>query len=148
MFATHLFRSGVVVLGSDEVYASDSYTNDVAIGARITNLDDREAILSAFPSDIKIGALDGMKGYLNRDGGWAFATQGITKMTDRVRYMGGTVIGAKDARELLRVNGRTTGVKCSDGTIMDADLVVIASGSWTASSFSELDLETSCLATG
>lgn len=141
-------ESGVVVLGSDEVYASDSYTNDVAIGARITNLDDRKAILSAFPSDVKIGALDGMKGYLNRDGGWAFATQGITKMTDRVRSMGGTVIGAKDARELLRVNGRTTGVKCSDGTTMDADLVVIASGSWTASSFSELDLETSCLATG
>ena len=92
--------------------------------------------------------MEGVKGFLNRDGGWAFAAQGITKMTERVLSMGGKVIGGKDARGLLKVDGRTSGVKCSDGTTMNADLVVIASGSWTASSFIEIDLKTSCLATG
>ena len=92
--------------------------------------------------------MEGVKGFLNRDGGWAFAAQGITKMTECVLSMGGKVIGGKDARGLSKVGGRTTGVKCSDGTTMNADLVVIASGSWTASSFTDLDLENSCLATG
>lgn len=141
-------ESGVVVLGSNEAYASESFANDVAIGAHVLKLDGREAIQSAFPSEVNIGAMEGMKGFLNRDGGWAFAAQGITKMTERVLSMGGKVIGGKDARGLSKVGGRTTGVKCSDGTTMNADLVVIASGSWTASSFTDLDLENSCLATG
>ena len=43
---------------------------------------------------------------------------------------------------------RTVGVKCADGTQYAADVVVIAAGSWTPSSFPKLDLMGKCLATG
>ncbi|THH18114.1 hypothetical protein EW146_g2820 [Bondarzewia mesenterica] len=142
-------ESGVLVLGSNEApYATDSFANDVELGARITKLDHGKSIRSVIPSKVEVGPLDGLTGYLNRDGGWAYAAQGVSRMMERVRSMGGTVLGGKAAKKLLSTGGRTSGIECADGTIFRADLVILATGSWTASSFVELDLDTSCLATG
>lgn len=138
------------MLGSKEApYGAKSYENDIAAGVRVTKLDTGATISSVLPPNIKSGSLDNLAGYLNHDGGWAYASQGISLMTERVKEMGGKLLTGKAAHKLLRreEDGRTLGVECKDGTRFEAALTVLATGSWTASTFSEFDLG-HCLATG
>ena len=151
--AERLSRSGVLVLGSSsdisiDNYATKYYENDVVIGSRLHALKDGEAIRSVFPKGVNVASFEKSSGYLNLDGGWANAAQGIQFMTARVVAFGGKVIPGKSVVKLLRENGRTSGVQFSDGTTYDATLVVLATGSWTASSFPDLDFTGKCIATG
>lgn len=142
---------GVLALDSadDRLYASKGYTNDVAIGARTIKFssgDDDAAMRTAvFPDNVKIGsAFDGAFGYVNLDSGWASATRGIEMLMSRVIALGGKVMGGKAVTGLIRsLDGRTSGVTLADGSSISAYLVVIASGSWTASTFRRdlLDLD-------
>ncbi|KAI0057880.1 FAD dependent oxidoreductase [Artomyces pyxidatus] len=142
-------ESGVLVLGSKTApYASEAYLNDVALGARITDLENDNAIRAVFPPEIKTGTFENTAGYLNMDGGWAFAAQGVSKMTAQVVAMGGHLLAGKHVTGLLRENGKTVGVKLHDGATIAADLVIIATGSWTASTFHDVDLSEKCLSTG
>ncbi|KAI0317135.1 FAD dependent oxidoreductase [Amylostereum chailletii] len=142
-------QSGVLVLGSEDgPYARDAYENDRTIGARVTELANTEAIRSVIPSGLRTGSFHGSSGYHNMDGGWAFAAQGVSKMMAQVEKFGGKVIPGKAAAGLVKEDGRVVAVSCADGSVFDGDVVVLASGSWTASSFPELDLNTQCLATG
>jgi glycine/D-amino acid oxidase-like deaminating enzyme len=67
-------------------------------------------------------------------------------MMDKVIALGGRVLAGKDAETLLQHEGKTSGVRCADGTVFRAQVVILATGSWTASSFPDLRLE--CVATG
>ena len=97
---------------------------------------------AVLPDAVKTGpAFEGAYGYLNLDSGWAFATRGIEMLMSRVIALGGKVVGGKAVTGLVRRGGRTSGVTLADGSSIDACLVVIASGSWTASTFRDLDLE-------
>lgn len=69
-------------------------------------------------------------------------------MTSKVISLKGKVLPGKNVTKIIKQNGRTIGVECSDGVIYDASLLVIATGSWTHSAFPELDLRPRCLATG
>ncbi|KAF7979042.1 hypothetical protein HWV62_44039 [Athelia sp. TMB] len=144
---------GVLVLGSmshedKNAYMIKAYENDRTLGCRAEFYPDPKAIRSAFSNSVPISSLDDYFAYLNRDGGWASSAQGVKIMIDMVRAKGGSVITGKGATKLLRKDGKTSGVKCADGTTYDADLVVLAAGSWTASAFSDLNLHGKCLATG
>ncbi|KAI0036149.1 FAD dependent oxidoreductase [Vararia minispora EC-137] len=144
-------ESGVLVIGAStnpSEAGAAAYANDVAIGARLTRLTDAQAIHSMFPTGVSLGPFTGIQGYLNQDGGWAFAAQGVAKLLERVKALGATVVSGKAATELVRREERAIGVRCADGEIFGADLIVLASGSWTACSFPELDLGLRCLATG
>ncbi|KAA1470565.1 FAD dependent oxidoreductase [Dentipellis sp. KUC8613] len=142
-------ESGVLVLGSGGTsYATQSYLNDVALGSRIKLLENAESIHAVFPSDVRTGAFENYQGYLNLDGGWARAADGVSRMTAAVVALGGRVISGKPAVGLLKEGQKVTGVRCSNGEEINADLVVIAAGSWTASSFTELNVGHECLATG
>lgn len=133
----------------DRLYASKAYTNDVALGARTIKFssgDDDDAMRTVFPDGVKTGsAFDGAFGYVNLDSGWAFATRGIEMLMSRVIALGGKVMGGKAVTGLIRPpDGRTSGVTLADGSSISARLVVIASGSWTASTFRrdlQLDLD-------
>ncbi len=146
-------RCGVLVLGgaNEQLYSSKAYTNDVATGVRTVKFSSGDAVRAAVsPPDVQTGAsLERAPGYLNLDSGWALAARGIEKLTARVIALGGRVVGGKAVTGLVREDGRTTtGVRLADGSCMGARLVVIASGSWTASTFRELDLREKCLSTG
>ncbi|KAK7691747.1 hypothetical protein QCA50_005147 [Cerrena zonata] len=105
-------ESGVVVIGSGSVsYADKAYENDVSFGSRIDSLDTSEAIRSCFPSDVKTAAFEGMSGYLNRDGGWAFAAQGVRLLQSKVESLGGKVLPAKPVSNLIQKDGKTCGVQ-------------------------------------
>ncbi|EGO00698.1 hypothetical protein SERLA73DRAFT_50792 [Serpula lacrymans var. lacrymans S7.3] len=159
-WGTTYHESGVVVLdppaavgeGPIESYADMSFDNDVEIGARVRRLEDSTAVRSVFPSSVassgRLAPLSDATGYLASDGGWAEAAQGVSLMTSRVVALGGRVVPGKTAEGLVREDGATKGVRCTDGSLFYADLVVLAAGSWMASSFPELNLDTKCLATG
>lgn len=95
--------------------------------------------------------------YMNYDGGWAHAEAGISRAIDRVRALGGTVLAGKKVVELLKepmIDGnqsnslKTKGVRCADGSEFNADIVILATGAWTASDFPDMSLNEKCLATG
>ncbi|KAF8633404.1 hypothetical protein AX17_004575 [Amanita inopinata Kibby_2008] len=147
-------ESGVVVLGSSsaeesgKAYADESYKNDVALGARVRQLNGGDAIRSVFPSRVHTAPFSHRMGYVNYDGGWADASQGLSMMIQKVKSLNGKFITGKTACGLVRRNGRTVGVKCTDGSAYEAAMVILAVGSWTASTFTQLSLEKRCLATG
>lgn len=68
--------------------------------------------------------------------------------------MGGRLVVGKRAKNLIRnEHGKTIGVRCEDAVsgdtdILEGDVVVLALGAWTNSTFPELNLTGSCLATG
>lgn len=133
---------------SDSTYVDEAYKNDIALGASVKVLRDGDAIRSVFPTQIRTSSFEGSAGFLNHDGGWANAGQGLARMIDHVKKLNGKFLPGKKVAKLCRENGQTTGVQCSDGSILDATLVIVASGSWTPSAFSELELGQVCLATG
>lgn len=142
-------ESGVLVVGFDESeYASAAYINDMAVGARTVNLAIPGAVKKFFP-DIPLGFTSSVTGYINYDGGWVESSEAIKKLGHHVESFGGKIVLGKAVAGLTKnETGVTNGVTCEDGTHYDADIVVLASGSWTASTFPELDLNDFCLATG
>lgn len=87
-------------------------------------------------------------GYLNIDGGWVYSTGGVERAMQLVRELGGQIIPGKEVISLIKSGHMTKGVKCGDGNEFAADVVVLATGSWTASAFPELHLGERAHATG
>ncbi|KAF8270483.1 FAD dependent oxidoreductase [Lactarius quietus] len=145
---------GVLVLGAasdSAIYSFKAYANDVATGMRTVQFNSGSAVRDAlFRADVKTGAaFDRTPGYVNLDSGWAHAARGVEQLTARVTELGGRVVCGAAVTGLVRDEGQTTtGVRLADGSSMHARLVVLASGSWTASTFRELDLREKCLSTG
>lgn len=141
----------MLVLGSpDSVvdYKDKSYQNDLEMGLRIMPLDDRTAIQQVFPPEAHVGNFSHHTGYLNRDGGWANAGHGISLLITKITALNGKIIGGKNATELIRQGQKTIGLRCTDGTVFETDLVVLATGSWTGSSFPDLSMGNIFRATG
>ena len=142
--------------GNKGTYADDSYRNDVDLGCRARVLSTRDAIQACFPPLAKIPTerLDSCIGYLNQDGGWVNAAKGLSILLKRVQALNGTVLPNKNvvklsAQEKTSKYGRhTIEIQCSDSAVLTADLVIVATGSWTASAFPDLAIGNACLATG
>ena len=66
----------------------------------------------------------------------------------QVIALGANIHTNKCATELIRKDEKTIGVRCTDDSEYYADLVILSTGSWTPSSFPELNLQEQCLATG
>ena len=111
-------------------------------------LENGDQIRSVFPSDVRTATFSECSGYLNRDGGWANAGQGLSMLLNEVIALKGKVLPGKSVQRILRRDGKAIGIQCADGSIFDAGLIIIATGSWTPSAFPELDLAHMCLATG
>ena len=141
-------------MGRDEAgYTRASYANDITLGVRVSNLEDEERRKAVFPDGVELGTAftDNCFAYLNRDGGWVYAEGGTRRALENVRALGGTVVGGKAVKGLIKENGetgRTTGVRCTDESVYSAELVVLAAGSWTPSTFPEPMQQSQCLATG
>jgi sarcosine oxidase/L-pipecolate oxidase len=147
-----VIRSGVLLVGSKNSqsrYLEDAYQIDKNLGTRLEFLTDADAFRNVFPANIELGPLSDAVGYLNHDGGWVNASKGIRVIAARVLALGAKIHTGKAVEALLcREDGRTVGVRCVDGTEYRADVVILATGSWTASAFPELKLHNQCLATG
>lgn len=134
-------------------YTRASYVNDLALGVRVVNLEDGERRKDVFGGGVELGTTltRDCFAYLNLDGGWVYAEGGTRRALENVKALGGTVIGGKTVKELVKENGgtgKTTGVLCTDDSVYSAELVVLAAGSWTSSTFPESVPQSQCLATG
>ncbi|KAJ7209719.1 FAD dependent oxidoreductase [Mycena pura] len=144
-------ESGVLVLGSpDCADYTHKYLNDVEMGVRVVPLNTSAALREAFPPEVRVGSLSDYSGYLNKESGWANASQGVSVLMSKVTALNGKIVPGKTAMELIRPGPslKTTGVRCSDGTVFEADLVVLATGSWTASVFPDVSTGNTYCATG
>lgn len=144
-------------------YAGLAYANDQVIGARLHTLDSELAASSSrissqlFAPETNVNPAihaKGTRNYVNLDGGWANAQQGVEMLSKEVIRLGGRLIVGKRAKNLIRdEQGKTTGVRCEDAVsgaeeTLRGDVVVLALGAWTNSTLPELNLTGSCLATG
>ncbi|KAI0753075.1 FAD dependent oxidoreductase [Daedaleopsis nitida] len=129
-------------------YIDEAYKNDLAHGARVDTLESAEAVRAIFPENVNVALPEDARGFLNHDGGWAFASQGVARMMEMITSLGGKILAGKAVVELARASGRVVGVHCADGSVFDTDLLVLSVGSWTASGFPDLGLDGQCLATG
>lgn len=136
-------------------YADESFINDLELGCSLLPLPDPVSLRSVFPPNVRTGSFEGdglvyyrRTGYLNRDGGWADAGQGVSILLSEVQKLGVNVLSGKSVSNIQWNNGKANGVSCADGATYDADLVVLATGSWTPSTFRDLGLEGRCLSTG
>jgi sarcosine oxidase/L-pipecolate oxidase len=147
-------RSGFLVASPDSTaYGSLSLKNDLAAGARVERISTPEELQAAkiFPEGLELGDLLNPPMLHNFEGGWAEAAEGVKRCIELVREMGGKVIGGKKAVGVTRgegEGGKVNGVRFEDGSVMDADIVVLATGSWTAPSFPDLKLDKHVFASG
>ncbi|KIJ52363.1 hypothetical protein M422DRAFT_74013 [Sphaerobolus stellatus SS14] len=140
-------ESGVLLRGGYGSYGNLALANDKSCSVHIQEFQNGEELRSIYSPNIELGPLllDKFEGYLNKDSGWAKARQGVELAIEQVRRLGGRVEGNKQVVGILP-DGQ--GVKLSDGTEMKAELAVIATGSWTPSTFGSLGLSDRVLATG
>jgi sarcosine oxidase/L-pipecolate oxidase len=115
-------------------------------GLRLQKLANSAAIRQCFTEDIAVGEIS--HGYLNRDSGWADAGKATLLLTQKVIALGGKVISGKRCVKLVRKDGKTEGVECHDGTIVESSLVILATGPWSPSVFPELEYKDRSHATG
>lgn len=146
-------RSGVVLTddtSEQSHYTQSAYKNDVALGIRVKPLSDVAAMKECFPSGIPLGP-SLSSGFLNSDGGWAWAAGAISRLLVKVKELGAEVRTSAGVKEVVfdkSGSGRATGVKLTSGEVLEGDSVIIATGSWTPSNFPGLGLSSKVLATG
>ncbi|TRM69123.1 FAD dependent oxidoreductase [Schizophyllum amplum] len=151
MYKDAYHECGVLVVGSNgqSSYKDAAFGHDKAMGLDLSDLPTPEALQSSLPKDIGAGTFEGYTGYLNRNGGWAMASQGLELLTEEARTLGAKILTGKTVGQLIRKDGQTKGVICTDGSTYEASLVVLATGAWTGSAFNaDLDCTPMCTATG
>ncbi|OIW25125.1 FAD dependent oxidoreductase [Coniochaeta ligniaria NRRL 30616] len=129
-------------------YVRASWENAVALGAqdpelasRIRLLPDADAIREA----VGTGGSSGSRGYINGYAGWADAEKSMAWLYERVRRTGRVTFVSGTVASLEHADDTVTGAKLDDGRTLSADLVILATGAWTASL---LDLSGQATATG
>ncbi|KAG8955665.1 hypothetical protein FRC04_007656 [Tulasnella sp. 424] len=112
-------------------YCKAAQVNDVASGAVVAPLTD-------MPATSPLTHFREASGYLNKSSGWADAEGGTKALLMKVQALGGKVLGGKTVVSALfdSTTNAVTGVKLQDGEEIPADVVVLATGSWTPSFFS------------
>ncbi|RKU48662.1 hypothetical protein DL546_009388 [Coniochaeta pulveracea] len=132
--------------GADYVRAS--YENAVALNrdepdlaSRIRMLTDVNAIREA----VGTGGASGTSGYINGYAGWADAEKSMAWLFDRVKRTGRVGFVNGTVSSLTHTDGTVTGARLEDGRNLTADLVILATGAWTATL---LDLSGQATATG
>jgi sarcosine oxidase / L-pipecolate oxidase len=131
-------RSGVLVLRGTTAYGAAALSNDVNHGADIL-LGNDPLIRSSFPEDAAV--LSNLEhAYLNQNGGWANATVAMTRMIALAKQLGAQFLTGHALDDLVfktepgKKGQRVVGIKTANGTVLDADVVILAMGAWTASS--------------
>lgn len=114
---------------------------------RVKELHSGEDVRSLFSPGVPLGSglVGPFEGYINIDSGWAKAQQGVEIAMELVLKLGGRILADK---RVTRITSEGNGVTLEDGTELKADLILIATGAWTPSTFGDLGLADRILATG
>ncbi|KAL1877335.1 hypothetical protein VTK73DRAFT_8788 [Phialemonium thermophilum] len=120
--------------------------HDPQFAGRIRELPDAAAIREA----VGTGGSSGSWGYVNETAGWADAAKSMAWLYERVRRTGRVSFVRGTVTRLVSnyddgSSATVTGIELSDDRTLSADLVMLATGAWTASL---LDLGGQAVATG
>ncbi|KAJ9144153.1 FAD dependent oxidoreductase [Pleurostoma richardsiae] len=132
-YGKHYHQTGFVMLaeGLNLAYIERSKQTSRQLDNTLQEYDDARQIRDIFPS---IQAqLDGLKGYVNPQGGWADAEARIRQLSVQCTLRGVSFITGPRGRVLsLRYNGgRVAGVNVAEGDPILASQVILATGAWT-----------------
>lgn len=133
---------------SAKEYARKSYANVRQIeGDNVVFLPSKEDVLGVVPAYGE--TLDVAGGYVNWGSGWSDAAASVRFAKEQLDRDGKVVFRTGDVQRVLHDSSgakpRATGVALADGSVLTADLVVLAAGAWTPKL---VDLRGKAVATG
>ncbi|WBW70846.1 L-pipecolate oxidase [Schizosaccharomyces osmophilus] len=135
LFQNHFHPSGLLLLGpNDSMYRDASFDNLSAMGTackKIRNTEDVRSFYSAWYTEL--GAHQ--RGYVNQLSGWADAEESVKSVANYLIQQGVTFVCGPSGtvKELITQDDKVVGVEILNGEKRSADLVVLATGAWTAS---------------
>ena len=113
-------------------------SNDISCGADVLQ-GNVPLVRSRFPEDAAI--LSNLEqAYFNQNGGWADAAAALTRMIALAKELGAQFLTGHALDDLVfktepgMKEQRVVGIKTANGKVLDADIVILAMGAWTASS--------------
>jgi sarcosine oxidase subunit beta len=126
-----------VIVGQDNVGPlKDNVAMHQALGIDVDLIDARQ-LIEMWPmmnvEDVALAAYEPR-------GGFADATQLALHYSKRARDAGARVRQNASVARILAADGLATGVELSDGEVVEADLVVVAAGWWSAALLAGLDV--------
>lgn len=130
-------ESGLVLVSNKgvqgEYYVRESHANVCKL---MSAAGDHSAIRelktrSEIDSAVGTGGGNGDCGYINHRSGWADAEAGMRWLRSQVGASERVTFLQGEAQSLLKADKKVTGVKLQDGSTVEAELVVLATGAWT-----------------
>ncbi|WVQ71090.1 hypothetical protein IAR50_000615 [Cryptococcus sp. DSM 104548] len=147
-YAHEVGKLSLTVVGEEEelAYLTDKYKRMSDLGRQdIKWLDNEDEVRKAAPH-LADADIEGWKGILCTRGGWVAARDALDAVGRELQRLGvRSIFGPSGTFDSLLFDddGKTVkGVKAKDGTVVDADLVVVATGAWTPAL---IDLEGQCI---
>lgn len=130
--------------GNGRNYATKSYKNVKELeGDNVELLPTKDDVLRAAPAYGK--ELNVAGGYVNWGSGWSDAEAAVRYAKQRLDAEGKVTFKTGEVDQLLYDGDKVTGVALTTGTRLNADLVILATGAWTAQL---VDLRGRTLSTG
>ncbi|KAI9151716.1 L-pipecolate oxidase [Paramyrothecium foliicola] len=115
-------------------YVKESWQNVVALAKQNGELADKIRVFedTAALKDF-LGTSDavGDWGYINGLSGWADAGEGMQYLYEKVKASGRVSFVDGRVKQLVTDGKRVTGAELADGTVLNADVVMVAAGAWT-----------------
>ncbi|OAQ76701.1 sarcosine oxidase [Purpureocillium lilacinum] len=132
-FEKHYYPSGFVMLAKQpgHPYLERTKGTSESLGATLEEFKDAKAVLTRYP-EIQ-ARLEGLKAYVNKDGGWADAENAVRQLSIQCSLAGVSfIVGPRGRAISLRYDGnRVVGVNVAEGEPILAAQVVLATGAWT-----------------
>lgn len=136
----------MLIRGEKDSSASVSLRNDIDHGVRIKEFGSSDSIPNFFGEGIPLGStILNFNGYLNVDSGWANAQQAMELLLRHVAKLGCRL---EPGKSVSGISSDGKGVTFEDSSEEKADIVIIATGSWTPCTFPELGITERVVATG
>ncbi|GAA5865569.1 hypothetical protein JCM8547_007652 [Rhodosporidiobolus lusitaniae] len=155
-FSPFYVESGVVVCCSTEDpqinYVRTAHRlNKGSNTADVSELCRGKEIKGLYAKGVVTGDFEGTEAYTNRVGGWAASRDAVIHTLDLARQLGVKVLSGEADSLITATSSRSTlplmrGVRLVDGRTLEADVTILACGSWTPRLLPEL--ATNCLPTG
>lgn len=139
-FKDHFHPSGLLCMcaSDNRKYISDSLPMVKDLGLPVTEFSNGEEASKYL--QLHEGALSGLSGYLSHGAGWAHAANATKQLFEMCLDLGAVFVeSAVRALCYATDNLSVTGLSLEDGTLFNADLVIVSAGAWTDSLISSGD---------
>lgn len=132
-YKEYYYQSGFVMLSEKPGHPYLERMKEVneSLGTRLEEFDDANGVRQRYP-EFQVQT-DGLKAYVNQQGGWADAEKAVRQLSTECSLAGVSFITGSRGRIIsLKYEGsRVVGVNTAQGEPLLADQVVLSTGAWT-----------------